>query len=297
MAFQSMTGIAERRGRGATSAWHWEARSVNSRGLELRVRLPEGCELLEAPVRRIFGAAFSRGSITVTLRRATEAGAGALQVDGARVDTVLAAARQIAERAEFHGMVLSAFTALDLMRFCDAQGTKAGDTASPECVEATLLDVAPLAQDLARARIEEGRALHRVLEERVDRIEALLAAARDAETARSGLREAAVRQKVEVVLASGVAVDEGRLAQELALIAIRADVREELDRLASHVTMARGLLSSDGPAGRKFDFLTQELVREVNTICSKSGSIDLTAIGLELKAVIDQVREQIQNVE
>jgi uncharacterized protein (TIGR00255 family) len=150
---------------------------------------------------------------------------------------------------------------------------------------------------LAAARAAEGRALGAVLAAQADRVEALTRAARETAEARAGRTGALLRSRLEAVLAGTAAVDETRLAQELALAAVRSDVTEELDRLEAHVAAARGLLASDAPAGRRLDFLMQEFNREANTLCSKANSSDLTAIGLELKVVIDQMREQVQNVE
>ena len=150
---------------------------------------------------------------------------------------------------------------------------------------------------LAAARAAEGAALAALITAQVDRIEALAVAARATAEARAGRSGALLRSRIEAVLAATAAVDEARLAQELALLAVRADVTEELDRLGAHVAAARALVAGEGPAGRKLDFLMQEFSREANTLCAKAGASDLTAIGLELKVVIDQMREQVQNVE
>jgi uncharacterized protein (TIGR00255 family) len=157
--------------------------------------------------------------------------------------------------------------------------------------------VEPLFAALDDARRKEGAALATLIESQIDRIAALTSAARETAEARAGRSGELLRRRMEAVLAGTAAVDEARLAQELAVIAVRADVTEELDRLDAHVAAARTLLAGDGPVGRKFDFLMQEFNREANTLCAKSGAADLTAVGLELKVVVDQMREQVQNVE
>ena len=151
---------------------------------------------------------------------------------------------------------------------------------------------------LATARAAEGQALTAILAAQIDRVEALTGAARATADARAGRTGALLRSRVDAVMsAASLPVDEARLAQELALIAVRADVTEELDRLQAHVAAARTLIAGDGPVGRKLDFLMQEFNREANTLCSKAQASELTAIGLELKVVVDQMREQVQNVE
>jgi uncharacterized protein (TIGR00255 family) len=189
-------------------------------------------------------------------------------------------------------------TAADLLA---VRGVLEADAALPlenEGVLAALTaEIAGLVVALRKAREAEGKTLARLLGAQVDRIAELVADARMTAEARSARNGTLLRERLEAVLGATAAVDEARLAQELAVIAVKADVTEELDRLEAHVASARGLLAGSGPAGRKLDFLTQEFNREANTLCSKAGASDLTAIGLEMKVVIDQMREQVQNVE
>ena len=168
---------------------------------------------------------------------------------------------------------------------------------TPGVLAAIGADIAPLVAALAAARAGEGDALAATLAGQLDRIAGLLAAARASAEGRAARSGDLLRSRLEAVLATVAAVDEARLAQELALIAVKADVTEELDRLEAHVAAARALIASGGAVGRRLDFLMQEFNREANTLCSKSGSSELTAIGLELKVVVDQMREQVQNVE
>ena len=293
-----MTGFADLAGDAGGLAWVWEARSVNGRGLDLRLRLPEGFDSLDAPLRAAAAKALARGSVTVTLRIARGAVNGLPRLNPAALDAAVAAALAASEAAARGGLDLAPMSAADLLSVRGVvESDAAGPAEAPEVVAALAADAEALLARLAEARRAEGAALATLVAGRIDRVEALTAAARDTAEARAGGAGTLLRTRVEAVLAATAAVDEARLAQELALAAVRADVTEELDRLLAHVAAARGLLAGDGPAGRRLDFLMQEFNREANTLCSKSGSAELTAIGLELKVVIDQMREQVQNVE
>jgi uncharacterized protein (TIGR00255 family) len=298
MTFQSMTGFAALAGGAGELAWSWEARSVNGRGLDIRVRLPEGFEVLEAPLRAELARVFSRGSITVGLKLGRGASGGLARLNTDNLRAAMEAADLVADLAAQRGLGLAPFTALDLMNLRNVLEVDAGLPSDDPIVRTALAgQIAPLAAALSAARVAEGAKLRAMLDERVTRIAELAAAARETGGARDARRGDLLRQRVAALLEATDAVDEARLAQELALLAVKADVSEEIDRLAAHVGAARELLAGGGPVGRKLDFLTQEFNREVNTLCSKSASGDLTAIGLELKVVIDQVREQVQNVE
>lgn len=293
-----MTGFADLAGGTGGVAWTWEARSVNGRGLDLRLRLPDGFDSLDAPLRAAAAKVLARGSVTVTLRLARGAAGGLPRLNAAALDAALAAALAASEAAARGGLDLAPMTAADLL---SVRGVVESDAVAPaetpEVAAALAADADALFARLAAARRAEGGALAALVAGQIDRIEALTAAARDSAEARAAGAGDLLRARVEAILAGTTAVDEARLAQELALAAVRADVTEELDRLLAHVAAARALLAAEGPAGRRLDFLMQEFNREANTLCSKSGSAELTAIGLELKVVIDQMREQVQNVE
>jgi uncharacterized protein (TIGR00255 family) len=299
MALMSMTGFADRAGAWGGLSWVWEARSVNGRGLDVRVRLPEGCEWLEAPLRAAVGKAFARGSVSVGLRTvATGSGAGALRLNGAALTSAIAAAVAAVAEAEARGLALTPTSPGDLLAVrgvLEADGAAQGIEAG--VLEALTADIAPLLAALAAARAAEGAALAGILAGQIDRIAALTEAARGTAEARAARSGELLRARVEALMGTTRVVDEARLAQELALIAVKVDLTEEVDRLAGHVAAARGLIAGEGPVGRKLDFLTQEFNREANTLCSKAQAADLTAIGLEMKVVIDQMREQVQNVE
>ncbi len=300
MALMSMTGFADRAGTLGTVTWAWEARSVNGRGLDLRIRLAEGCETLEAPLRAAVGKALARGSVTIGLRIAGSASIGALRLNTAALAGAIEALRTVRVAAEAGGLVLAPISAGEiagLRGVLETDGAAAG--VPTEVLQAMAGDIAPLLAALVAARGAEGTALSDVLSGQIDRIADLTAAARASAEARQARSGALLRARVEALLAAtGTAIDEGRLAQELAQIAVKVDLSEELDRLDGHVATARRLIAGgEGPVGRKLDFLTQEFNREANTLCSKAQASDLTAIGLELKVVIDQMREQVQNVE
>ena len=295
---RSMTAFASRTGATETASWAWEMRGVNARGLDLRLRLPEGIDGLEAAVRAALAAGFSRGNITLNLRLSRLDTGQGLQIDEAQLDRVLGALETVQERAFAMGVTLAQPTAADVLnqRGVVIQGmTEEGD--SGPLLAALLADLDPLLADFAAMRASEGTALAQVLRGQLDQIESLTDAAAAAAEARRDETRANLAAALQRVVEDVADVNPDRVAQELAMIAVKSDITEEIDRLRAHVAAARDLLTSGQPAGRKFDFLSQEFNREANTLCSKSGAKGLTAIGLELKAVIDQMREQIQNVE
>ncbi|MBC7141780.1 MAG: YicC family protein [Rhodobacteraceae bacterium] len=292
-----MTGFAARRGQGRGYVWTWEIRSVNGKGLDLRVRLPDWIEGLEPAVRAAVARVASRGNVTLSLKIAREAGGEALRVNAAGLDAVLDALGLVRARAEALGFEMADPTAAEVlaMRGVTDQGGEADDTGP--LLAALLADLGPLLKEFAAMRAAEGRALAKVIAAQVDRVEALGAEAKAAADARRPEMERALNENLARVLAGAAEADPARVAQELALLVVKADVTEEIDRLAAHVGAARALLAEKGAIGRKFDFLMQEFMREANTLCSKSGNAALTRIGLDLKTVIDQMREQVQNVE
>ena len=297
MPLSSMTGFAALSGQADDLAWAWEARSVNGRGLDLRLRLPDGFEALDVPVRQAAARCFARGSITAALRVGRGPTTALPRLNPQALDAAVAAALAAAENAAKAGLDLAPMTAADLLAVRGVIEAEAAAPAEDVGLLATLATSAEAAfAALAEARAVEGAALAALLAGQLDKVAALVAAARTTAEGRAAQTGALLRERLEAVLAV-VPVDEARLAQELALIAVKADVTEELDRLEAHVAAARALIAGDGPAGRKLDFLMQEFNREANTLCSKAGSAELTALGLELKVVVDQMREQVQNVE
>ncbi|MEY4983243.1 MAG: hypothetical protein RIR62_1509 [Pseudomonadota bacterium] len=295
----SMTGFAARKGQGAGHSWLWDIRSVNGKGLDLRLRVPDWIDGLEAALRAEIGKILSRGNVSLTLKVAKDGqdSADALRVNPAVLHAVLKGLAEVEGAAMAAGLTLAQATAADVLGVRGVLDAAAQDEDTAPLRAAILADLPPLLADLAAMRAAEGAALHRVIAAQLDRIATLTAEARTEAMARRDATAAALRDALAKVMAAADGMDEGRIAQELALIAVKQDVTEELDRLTAHVDAARALLAEAGPVGRKFDFLMQEFMREANTLCSKAQALALTRIGLDLKTVIDQMREQVQNVE
>ncbi len=291
----SMTGFARTSGAIAGLAWGWELRSVNSRGLDLHFRLPPGLDALEPRLRGAAGKRLRRGNVSATLTLQREA-ATRLVVDTAALEQALAAALALADRiAGAPPPRAEALLALPgVLR--PASSTEAASEDELRLLESgfeTALDA------LLAARHGEGARIGAVLATQLGEIAALVGTARDEAAAQPALQRARLAAALQALLreAGTPALAEERLTQEVALLATRADVREELDRLGSHLDAAAALLAEGVAIGRRFDFLLQEFNREANTLCSKSASPALTATGLALKAAIEQLREQVQNIE
>ncbi|MBI1217809.1 MAG: YicC family protein [Rhodobacteraceae bacterium] len=292
----SMTGFASRRGEGAGAAWSWDLRSVNGKGFDLRLRLPDGLDGLEAAVRAAISRGVVRGNVSLGLRLDRVTGTATQRVDPEALAAVLAALKQIETAALDADVALAPASAADVLTQRGVL-TGAAEADPAPLLAALLADLPPLLADFHAMRAAEGRALADVLRAQVTRIAALAAESRALAEARRGQAATTLREALDRVLAAAEGVDAGRVAQELALMAVKTDVTEELDRLDAHVAAARTLLAETGPVGRKLDFLMQEFNREANTLCSKSQSAELTRVGLDLKVTIDQMREQVQNVE
>ena len=297
-ALSSMTGFAATQG--AAHGWSWtvDIRSVNGRGLDLRFRVPDWIEGLEPELRKALQARLHRGTVNVSVRVQRDESAAGLALNSEALDHALSFLAEIETAARARGISVRKISASDIASIRGVLDQS--DTTTPDiaALRAALLDTAGGCVEAFLAdRGREGAAISNVIGNQIDRIEALIA---DAQAA-VGDREAATRQAMQRAVARLLEVaevpDEARLIQELALIAVKNDVTEEIDRLCAHVAAARDLLSQDGAVGRKFDFLMQEFNREANTLCSKSQSAALTAVGLDLKALIDQMREQVQNIE
>lgn len=294
---RSMTAFASRRGSLGDLQWEWDLRGVNGRGLELRLRLPEGIEGLEPAVRAALSARLSRGNVSLSLRLSRPAGEGGFSIDEGLLDRVLHALEHVQQRAFALGVTLAQATAADVLSQKGVVIAAPQSEAEEGLLPALLSDLGGLVDDFVVAREGEGRALAAVIGDQIDGIARLAdEAAQVAQARREEAREA-LTGALRRVLLDVPEVEEARLAQELALLAVKADVTEEIDRLRAHVGQARDLLADDKPVGRRLDFLAQELHREANTLLSKAGSAPLSRLGLDLKAAIDQMREQVQNVE
>lgn len=284
-------------GTGVGYCWVWDLRSVNGKGLDLRLRVPDWIEGLEAALRTALGQALARGNVSLSLRVTSEERAGRLQVNDDQLDDVLAAIAQVESRAMARGLALAPARPGDVLSIRGVLETGSGEADTAPLKAALLSEFKDLLDALQAMRASEGAALSSLLDAHLAEIARLTEAAASAAEARKADMAQALRDNVARVLEASEGVDATRLAQELALIAVKSDVTEEIGRLQAHVEAARALLASDGPVGRKLDFLTQEFNREANTLCAKAQSSTLGALGLELKAVIDQMREQVQNVE
>ncbi len=296
----SMTGFAAGKGQGAGYGWAWDLRSVNGKGLDLRLRVPDWIDGLEQALRGELGKALHRGSVSLTLKVARDGmadGGEGLRVNPPLLNAVLAALSAVEDAAMAQGVTLAQATAADVLAVRGVLDTAVSDADTGPLRAAILADLPALLAEFQAMRASEGLALNRVIAAQIDRIDALVSQAGIAAAARRDAASGSLREALARVLANAEGVDETRLAQELALIAVKTDVTEELDRLVAHVAAARALLADGGQVGRKFDFLMQEFMREANTLCSKAQSLALTQVGLDLKTTIDQMREQVQNVE
>ena len=295
---QSMTGFASTQGSVPGFTWTWELRGVNGKGLDLRLRAPDWIEGLEAGVRAAVGKRLTRGNVQISLRLASDAVEGALSLDEPQLARVLEAMSVIEARAMDLGLSLAPSTAADIVGLRGVLSAEAGDNSDTAALcKALLADFETALDGFVQMRGAEGANLSDVLTRQLDEIAALAGQAREATTSRAAAQADRLKTQLARVMENADGADPDRVAQELALIAVKSDITEELDRLDTHVAAARDLLAQPGPVGRKLDFLMQEFNREANTLCSKSGDAALTQVGLALKTVIDQLREQVQNVE
>jgi len=294
MTVSSMTGFARASGASASGQWAWELRSVNGRGLEQRLRLPPGFDDVEVEARGRVAKAFARGNIGGTLTVETVS-AGGFRLNDAALAAVIDAAERVRERLPSATISADGLLALrGVLEPIDATRSEADDRALRQAVLAGL-DQALAA--LVAARQAEGKAVAAVIGAQLARLSELTAAAAATEGRRPEAIRARLAEQLRRILDATPPLDPERLHQEAALIASRADVQEEIDRLVAHVGQAHALLAEGGPVGRRLDFLAQEFGREANTLCSKSNDPELTRLGLELKATIEQFREQVQNLE
>lgn len=296
----SMTGFASESGTSnspnGSLTWTIEMRGVNAKGLDVRVRAPDRMVGLDQKLKARLQKGLSRGNVSVSVRVDAENSEGATRVDEAVLDGYLAAAKLVQDKATTAHLSLSPPSATDFLSLRGVMAT--GDDADSLPSEDEILETADQALSAFVAmRASEGAALQIVLDASLDQVSTLVRQAADLAAQRKDKVAQALRVNLARVLDNSDGADPDRVAQELAMLAVKADVTEEIDRLDAHVDAARELLGANGAVGRKLDFLMQEFNREANTLCSKSGSTELTRVGLDLKALIDQMREQVQNVE
>ena len=267
---RSMTGFATERGRAADWAWVWDLRSVNGRGLDLRLRMPDWIEGLEQAARAALQSEVTRGSVTLSLRLSRTEGAGTATLDRAALRRTVIILRDIEDLAAENELAVRHATAAEIAALPGVLSAPAEEVEAGALKAALLADLDALIAAFHASRDAEGAALAGVIGAQVDRIEALTRQAAESAETRAEAQRAALKAAVARVLDAAEGIDEGRIAQELALLAVKSDVTEELDRLTAHVAAARALLAGKGPKGRKLDFLMQEFNREANTLCSKA---------------------------
>jgi uncharacterized protein (TIGR00255 family) len=287
-----MTGFGRSEGQLGDKSWVWETRSVNGKGLDARVRVPNGFERLEPLFRAQVKSKFVRGNVQASLNISTDRSEGVVRVDQERIKRLLAAAEPFiadgsVEKPSFDGL-------LGIRGVLEVDDSVSEDQQSA-LDDAILGSLGEALEALQESRLAEGRALEPILRGHVEEVSKLTAQA----TQNDSLRLERIRDRVCAKFAELLpeGLPEDKLAMEAAAMAVKMDVREEVDRLNAHVESARGLLDAGSPTGRKLDFLTQEFNREANTLCSKSADSSLTQTGLAMKNAIDQLREQVQNVE
>ena len=291
MPVESMTGFARHTANAGRVAIVWELKSVNGKALDIRFRFPNGWERLEPAARQMFQAAFSRGNV--------QAG---LTLDAGEAGDSLVINEAVLKQFELLSSDLSARLGLAPPTIADVLSLpgilQRGEAAADEALEPEILKCLDQAiSALKQARQSEGAALEAILLGHVNIVEALTQKAEADPARQPDAIRARITENIAALIGASPALDQDRLASEALFVANRADIREEIDRLKTHVKSAGQLLANGGAAGRKLDFLAQEFNREANTLCSKSNAASITAIGLELKAAVDQFREQVQNLE
>ncbi|MDA4846959.1 YicC/YloC family endoribonuclease [Hoeflea poritis] len=295
MTLQSMTGYAHQDGNLGALRWTWELRSVNGRGLDTRVRVPAGYERLEQDIKKRLSTAFRRGSIQVTLSAVRETKQIEAVVNQDVLDAALALAKRLGDEIDAEPPRIDGILNIrGVLEFNEPVPDDRTVTAEHAAILESL-DGAIAA--LAAMRQAEGEKIGSFIKSQIDGIETLARKADEDPSTEPGSIAERLGMQVRMLLETGVELDEDRLHMEAAILAAKADIREEIDRLFTHVAACRALVEEGGAVGRRLDFLAQEFNRESNTICSKSNASSVTAVGLELKVLIDQFREQIQNLE
>lgn len=295
MKQQSMTGFSRSEGQFEAESWTWEIRSVNGKNLDLRFRLPPGLEAVESKAKKQATERFTRGNFQVSLHIDSDVNASMPSLNTKALDDVLAIAKSICEKTG--GPMPTTADLMNLRGVMEYKSVEMEEKALAKRQIAILESFDVAVEALLEMRLIEGNAVASVLLDQVEKISELHAAI-DGNEARShdAIRKQ-LQEQVRQLISSSEELDPQRLHQEAVILATKADIQEELDRLAVHLVSVKKLLNGDGPVGRKLDFLAQELHRECNTICSKSNSAEVTALGLDMKLVIEQFREQTQNLE
>jgi uncharacterized protein (TIGR00255 family) len=295
MALSSMTGFARSHGASGPYAFEWELKSVNAKGFDLRLRLPPGWDELDAHAKKRAGEVLARGTVYANLNVKRANATSTVRINEDVLNAVLKVAGQLAGKID--AVAPSVDGLLSIKGVIEVVEPESNEEEDKAAKAAAVKAFDEALDNLVAMRRREGSSLGQILAQRLDEIEVL---AKNAEAA-PGRKPEAVRarlaEQVTALLETTDRFDADRLSQEALLIAAKADIREELDRIASHLSQARELIGKGGPIGRRLDFLAQEFHREVNTTCSKSNDLELTNTGLEMKGVVEQFREQVQNLE
>jgi len=295
MALSSMTGFSRAHGAAGAYAWSWELKSVNAKGLDVRFRLPPGWDAVETQARQRATEKLSRGTVYCNLTAERKGVAPAVKINEPVLNAVIATMHQLSGKLDAAAPTLDGILALKGVMEVSEEDEREEERAAAEAAVRAGFDAA--LADLVAMRRHEGDALDRVLGARLDEIAALTARAEAAPGRKPDAIKARLAEQVATLLDASQRFDSDRLYQEAIMLASKADVREELDRLSAHIAQAQKLLRDGGPAGRRLDFLAQELNRESNTLTAKANDVELTNIGLELKSTVEQFREQVQNLE
>jgi len=295
MALSSMTGFARSHGASGPYAFEWELKSVNAKGFDLRMRLPPGWDDLEALTKKRASQVLSRGTVYANLNVRRTAAASTIRVNEEVLASIVKVAGTLAGKLDAVAPSIDGLLGIKgVIEVVEPESSEAEDVAAKEAATATFEQAIT---DLVEMRRREGISLGQILSQRMDEIEQLAKKAEAAPGRKPEAIKARLADQIAALLESSDRFDPDRLNQEALLMATKADIREELDRIASHIAQAREMIARGGPVGRRLDFLAQEFNREVNTCCSKSNDVELTNIGLEMKNVVEQFREQVQNLE
>jgi uncharacterized protein (TIGR00255 family) len=295
MSLKSMTGFARTAGHQDRFRWSWEVKAVNAKGLDLRLRVPPGFDQVETEARARLSKRLARGTCYATLTMTREAAPVQVRLNRDLLNSLI---ETLATLPAGGNLKPASLDGLLSVRGVVEISEGADDEAALNALSLDMLKGLDAALDeLMAARLGEGAALQKVLQQRIEKIAALTEAAEAAPGRKPDAVRARLQQSIEALTGASPALDPARLHQEAVLLAAKADVREELDRLKAHVAAARELLAADQPVGRKLDFLAQEFSREANTLCAKSNDPALSAIGMDLRVEIEQLREQVQNIE
>ncbi|MBT5767107.1 YicC/YloC family endoribonuclease [Pseudemcibacter sp.] len=295
MTLSSMTGFGRAEGHYKHYSWVWEIRSVNGKGLDVRMRIPPGLDAFDQFIKTTIKKEITRGSINVLLQLSKEETDTDVKVNEAALDKLIGVAKKASVDHDLPMPSLDSLLSIrDVVEIILTEDNENQISERNDILKKSFIEAL---SELKSSRQEEGLATRKMLSDVIDQVEDLLNQAEEIVNNQPSLLKEKYEEKVNALFDNKQGIDKDRLAQEIVLLATKADTKEETDRLRAHIASARTMLDAKGTIGRKMDFLTQEFNREANTLCSKSSDIALTNIGLSLKTAIDQIREQVQNVE